>query len=545
MIFNNVNLLGYQHSNVFWGDKSLRYASLKKISIKGYILDLANDNGVESILTDAGQIISESKSFQNVILNGKNFGTGKVKSLSVDPGNWVRYTEYAAEIEIMAEEPIEGIDSKEFSGISLTGKRIFLLQSFSENFSLNFNDQNKILSGEHSLDITYDADGPNVDQVKLAQALAVELLKTIPDSDDIAEGNYILRPNYKVLNSETYDTVKKKCGFRRTFEYSTLNTDKDYSIVRNHNLSIDQNGVATVSEKCTIKAENDLPSLYQNALTGYNEQISGVFARCNSVFLEYKTKFSISRSLNQHFISKSAQINKYTGVISFDVLFDNDPKHANQKYSWEYTSNLERDENGVWKSSEEGSIKGIGKPGSTQKYDNAEVAWTDVKAGIEGRIAAFYADEATDKVSGGTLKLFSKTINRNQYGGSIGYGTTYTDDPTIKNNDPDYLTKISVEKTDTGLMPIVKTFIIPNNKYSLVHNRNLKQQGSFTVKINMEVGCLPSDFNGYTFLSRAQQIATSNKPGGNIGNDIYLESASFTSDEVEKVLSYQVVYKYS
>jgi hypothetical protein len=541
LLFNNVEVLGYDHQNNFFGERSLFYSSLRTISIRGYILDLTNDNGVKGVFTNTKEIIKLTQEFQEIIINSVNFGVGKVKSFSVDSGNWVRYTQYEATIEVLMEVPIADLNSKEFDGIDINNKSFNLIKSFSESFSLDFDTQNKVLGGEHSIDIEYDADNKNINLISLAQSLATELLKTIPSSSNIAEGNYTTRNNYKVLNSENYNTITGKCGFRRTFSYSTLNNNKNYSFVRTHSVEIDENGIATASENCSIKAEYDVPSLYENALAGYDEQVVGVYSRCNAVFQNYKTKFNIITDLNQQFISKSVQVNKFNGTINFTITFDNDPKKINSSYIWEYVSNLDRSENGVWSASENGSVKGNGKIGSNDKYDKAKIGWNAAKGGIFGRVTSFYNDEATNKI-GGTLKEINKTINRNKYEGFINYNFTYTDDPTVKDGSDAGIKKIDIEKTDTGLLPITKDFIIPNRTFALNQNRDLKKQGTYTVKVNMEVGCTVSTFNSWNYFTKAKNYA-GGTPG--LGNDEYLESINYSSNETDKTITYEATYKYS
>lgn len=541
LLFDNVEVLGYDHQNNFFGERSLFYSSLKTISIRGYILDLTNDNGVKGIFSDVQSIIAQTQEFQEIIINGENFGVGKVKSFSVDSGNWVRYTQYEATIEVLLEVPISNLSSKEFDGINLSGQSFNLIKSFSENFSLDFDTQNKILGGEHSIDIEYDADNKNIDLIKFAQSLATELLKTIPSNSNIAEGNYTTRNNYKVFNSENYNTITGKCGFKRNFSYNTLNTNKNYSFIRTHSVEINENGIAVTRENCAIKAEFDIPSLYKNAVAGYEEQIIGVYSRCDEVFQNYKTKFNIITDLNQQFISKSVQINKFNGTITFDVSFDNDPQKINSSYTWEYVSNLERNENGIWSASENGSIRGNGKIGSANRYDNAKNGWASIKNNISNRVSTFYDNEATNSI-GGVLQEISKTINRNSYEGSINYDFSYTDDPTIKDGSDAGIKKIDIERSDTGLLPITKDFIIPNATFALNQNKNLKKQGTYTIKINMEIGCIPDIFNSFDYFSKAKASA-GGAPG--IGNDEYLESINYSSNETEKTISYEATYKYS
>jgi hypothetical protein len=542
LLFNNVELLGYTHQNNFFGEKSLFYSSTRTVSIRGYVLDLANSNGVKGIFDSVNQLINQTKDFQDITINGQNFGRGKVKSFSVDSGNWVRLTQYQADVEVLLEVPIANINSKEFDGINISNRRFDLIKSFSENFSLNFDSQNRVLGGDHTIDIEYDANNENINLILLAQSLASELLKTIPSNPNIAEGNYLTRQKYKVINSENYNTITGKCGFKRSFSYSTINNNKNYSFIRTHSVEIGEDGIATATENCQIKAESDEPSLYENAVSGYEEQLSGVFSRTNTVFQSYKSKFNIITNLNQQFINKSIQANKFNGTITFTISFDNDPKKINSSYIWEYVNSLDRNENGVWNSNENGSVKGNGKIASDDKYRNAENGWSVAKNGLFGRVNSFYNSEATNKLPGGTLKEVSKNISRNKYEGVITYNYTYTDDPTIKDGSDAGIRKIDIEKSDTGLLPITKDFIIPNRTFTLNQNRNLKQQGTYKVKVNMEIGCINNAFNSFNYFTKAQQYA-----GGrpSLGNDEYLESINYSSDETEKTISYEATYKYS
>jgi hypothetical protein len=86
-LFNNVELLGYTHQNNFFGEKSLFYSSTRTVSIRGYVLDLASSNGVDGVFNGVNQLINQTKDFQDITINGQNFGRGKVKSFSVDAGS--------------------------------------------------------------------------------------------------------------------------------------------------------------------------------------------------------------------------------------------------------------------------------------------------------------------------------------------------------------------------------------------------------------------------------------------------------------------------
>ncbi len=544
MIFDNVSVLGYKHENKFFGEKSISYGCLKTFSIRGFVLDLTNTNGVNNILEDFLQIAQEAKTFQNVVVNGENFGVGKVKSLNIDSGNWVRTTEYTADIEVLTEIPLQNILSSDFSGLNLNNKNFYLLKSLSENFSVDFDTQQKVINGEHSIDIEYDANNANIDLIKLAQALATELLKTIPTS--LSEANYATRSYYKTINSENYNLTTGKAGFRKTFSYNNSNNiNQPYSVKRELSISLNNDGIAEVKESCEIKAESDVPSLYYNCLLGLDSQLPGVFTRVTNFFNQYKSKFQISRNLNSNFINKDIQINKFNGIITYDITYDNDPKKENALYRWENTKTIDRSEDGIWTATEDGSINGIGKQGSSIKFQNAETGWTTVKIGIFSRTQSFYNAYATNK-NGSGLKELSRKTTKAPYEGRVAYNFSYSDDPKIQISGD--VKKVEIELTDTGLQPILKNFIVPNNTYAIAQNRTLLQQGTFTISVKLSIGCISTIFNGLNYFNNAKSYAGFNKRSGFIPTDpfdVYLESVNFTSDEIEKTVSYEEVYKYS
>ena len=541
LLFNNVELLGYTHQNNFFGEKSFNYSATKTISLNGFTLNLVNSNSIQPVLSTITSIKNGSKDFINVTINNVNYGVGKITELSFDNDNWLSSSRFNATIVILDEVPLTNISSPEFTGLTLDSKKLNLIKSFSETFSLNFDTQNKVLGGEHSIEIEYDADNKNIDLIKLAQGLATDLLKSLPSN--LVEGNYTERTNYKLLHTENYSLIDGKCGFNKKFSYNTENVDKPYSLNITHSIELNESGIVTVSENCEIKAEYDKPSLYVNALQGYNDQLTGLQSRITSFFNLYKTKFGITENLNSYAIQRSTEINKFLGTINYNTSFDNDLKKKDPKYLYEYISTLDRNEQGIWNASENGFINGVGAPGTDDKYKNAEDAWVTIKGLILNRILSFYNAEATERLSGSNnLKELSKNTTREKYNGKISYNYLYTDDPTIKDGSDMGIKKINVEKSDTGLMPIIKNYIIPNTTYALLQNRDLKKQGSYTTKAVLEIGCIQNDFNGINYFDKAKTEAGG---FGAQGNDNYLESINFTSDEIEKTVTYEAVYKYS
>jgi hypothetical protein len=650
LILNNIEILSYNHQNNFLGEKSFHYSTTKTLSLKGYVLDLQNSVGIKDILVDINTIKNISENFQNVIINGINFGIGKITSLSFDQGNWVRSTQFNAEVEIYQTANLQNLVSKEFTptnyvisstagaspdllgykfyktnltnltrpiyydttntyalwsngstwritSISNVGigsavprfqlsvnqstpaigtylsqsgwsgsitlsidndytldfstDRFDLLKSFNETFNLDFDNNTKILGGTHSIEIEYTADNKDLNVIFLAQSLAIELLnKSIPRN--LSEYNYATRPegSYKILKNETYDVINGKCGFTKTFSYSTDNNFKPYSINRNLNIDINIDGIATVNENCGIKAENDNPSLYDNALIGLNEQITGAYIRCSGFFDAYKSKLGISGSLNLQMLQKNIRINKYDGTLEYNVNFNNDKKNK-QSYIFDYTSILDRDQGFIWTVSEQGSIIGNGQRNNNTKYISAESGWANIKTGIFTRSSGFWYDQTKEKASN-NLNPITQNISRLPFQGKITYNYKYTDDPTLRNDLGD-IKRIQIEYNDNAnagaskedFLPIFKEIIIPNNTYALIHNRSFRQQGTFSINAKADIVLTGQNsvFNGLLYFNDLKTQVRNNYVGGS--TDKYLESAEFSSDEVEQTITYSETYKYS
>lgn len=551
LVFNNVELLGYTHQNNFFGEKSFNYSATKTISLQGFVLDLQNTKGVEKIFNDVTEIKKLAQNFYQIVINNQNYGVGKITDLDFENGNWVKTIRFNATIEILSSVPLQDL-GPDFDALVLNNKNLNLIKSFSESFSIDFDVNNKILGGQHSLEIEYNANNQNINVISFAQSLAQELLKTLPTQ--LSEANYTARPSntFRFLNEESYDIINGKCGFNKNFSYALNNLNQPFSVKRNISIELNEEGIVSSIEECEIKAENNIPSLYECALIGFNQEITGVFARCQGIFNSYKNKFNISRNLNASPLEKNVKINKFDGIIGYTVVFDNDKRKENQKYTWENTLIIDRDANYIWTAREDGAIAGRGKSSfnvnENIKYQNAEEGWDFIKSNITTRLNSFWSQYAKNKASA-SLKILNNSITRSPYQGNITYNYTYTDDPTIRTDLGD-IKKLSIEITDDGsagslLPPIFKEFIIINENYTLVQNRDLKRQGSFGISITADIA-LENQFkifNGYEYFNQIKNIANSSYSGGDL--DKYIESVDYTSNEIEQNVSYNINFKYS
>ena len=537
MIFNNIKLLGYKRDNKFFGEKSVNYAAVTTITIKGYVLDLLNNNGINTTYTGIETIKLMGQNFQYISINNVSYGSGKIKSISSDPGPLVKSSEYTITLEVLQNLS----SSLLFNGINLQSFNPELIKNFNESFSIDFDNQSNVLGGKHSLEIQYDSPptSSSINLLDLAKSLARAFLNTLPTQ--VSSGNYTTRTDCIILNSESYDKISKKCSFSKSFSYPINNNTKGYSVSRETVASIDDNGIVSAKETSTIRGEN-IP-YYQKAYEGFGTEFAGAQSRCSAIFNSYKGVWSIKTPLNTNFIEKSVKYNKFDGSIEYTVVYNNDPKNKEEFYYWEYDLTIDRNEDWTWNISENGNIQGKGKL-PQNKYSNAQNGYSAKSSGALSRITSFWTSVAKNEKASASLKLITEKISKSKYQGKIGYGLTYTDDPKISLVEG--IRRKTIEVNDDGdsgksLPPGFKEFIIPNNKYAIIQNRGFKRQGTRTYNIKPEIGYSNplQVFNGYSFFQELKNLASYS------GNDSYIESIGYESDEIEKNVSLKITYKYS
>lgn len=568
MIFDKVRVLGYNHENKFLGDNGFVISSTRTVSISGYVLDLTNSSGVNSILKDSFALQKECAKMQDIVINGKFFGRGRAVSFSVATGNWVRTTEYSATFEVYTNVDIsQNILSREYDDIDLTQNylksNLRLIKNFSESFQIDFDSNSKNLNGSHSINIQYISDIGGTNQIQLAKALAGELLQST--SANIFEGYlYTYRTDFRKTASETYNLITNECNFNVSFSYKDDGTSDPYYVNRTHSISIDTTGIISVNESGEVIVETDTGSLGDILASALQSEVGYSGARCQSFFSTHAVKIGGSTSYDPLNINKELQkslvIDRITGRGNYNIDYDNDPKRTNDKYILTRVLEMEFGNEGVWTITESGSSTGVGPAGlGSEKYENAYLGWTIVEPGISGRILSFYNTYAKNK-TGSIPQYVKKNADFALYRGEITYTVQYSDDPKISDGSSDDGT-YEIVVSDTGFINIVNDYVVPNETYAIQQNLGLIKQGTQTVTVRMlsagssDDECLHKHstsstaiptFNGMSYFDKLRAKAVFQPSRAAAGyRDLYLESIDYSTDEVEKTADLTQTFKYS
>jgi hypothetical protein len=543
MNFSNVKVLSYEHKNNFWGDKAFRYGSTISISINGYILDLSNTSGVKDIFQSCKNLSDSLGAYQDIVIDNVNYGKGKITNVSFDSGNWVKVTEYTASIEIVGDGNLGSVNftDLDFSNqvINDIKSNIQYVEEFNESYSIDYSSDQDSVSGVHSIDLKISTlfSGDKIDFVKnLASALFSKTFSENLSKITYSKPSENLRKDFY---SENYDSISGACGFKRNFSYS--NDSSCFSRNRSISVNFGEDGITTVSESNTIKGECMNSSLFDSAESGFSSEISGVFSRCNAAFTTYQTQFGSVDPLINKEIERSVKRNRFTGEIEYIISFTNDKRRKNL-YTFEYVLDLSRSEDFIWSAVENGSVKGDGVMGSADRFNNALNGWNTEKAGINARVQSFYTSNAKIKPIPSVLNLINKNITHAPFEGLISYSYNYTDDSTLDMSSA--IRRKSINITDSKATRIHNDFLIPGGvvKYAIAQAANQSKQGEREVAGSLEISSSTLPFKGNDYFQECVNLASSNK---GTGTDLYLESFSFSSDEIEQNVEFNGKYKYS
>ncbi len=76
--------------------------------------------GLKRYLTMTVEITKLAKNFYNIVINNQNYGVGKLTLWVFDDGNWVKTTRFNAEIQILAEVPLQNLGPDFLKIVSLS-----------------------------------------------------------------------------------------------------------------------------------------------------------------------------------------------------------------------------------------------------------------------------------------------------------------------------------------------------------------------------------------------------------------------------------------
>jgi hypothetical protein len=507
--FDNVTLLSYSHSPSFFGF-GLRYKVQKTFSIEGVLVDLSNTDGLTGTWTKAELLNLSAKDYEDIIINGKSFGKGKVRSISFAAGNHVQQQKYSLNIEAYSTGDLSLSLPPEYDGLDFS--TIACVDSFNDSLSFT-RDESKDQAYQHSLNIRFNRNIASLTQnpTDLAKALAINFFSNTNLSSFIGDFDGLVVNKY---HTETYNAVDFSCSISETWKIPNASAG-DYSISFFHTLTLSEKGIVSASEKGSITA---LATPRQaSAALGFATEATDalVYGRVNSIYANYN--WSIL-PLHEIVISSEVSDNKFEGKIEYTKTFTNDPK-VFEYAIWDKTLSFSRSEQNYITVSERGSVRGIGRP-LVNKFERAKDFYnSSVLSGIAARALAFY------NYCGGTnaasLVVDKVGYSEAKYAGAIDYERSWTDNRQ-------YIMAADIKKQEVSVsteypVHLTSVFNIFNEK-QLIQPQNTSTVGNRSIEIKLQ-GARSTTLAQYVAAAKAIIVANSYHL---IGTDPIISSANYS-----------------
>ncbi|MEI6297252.1 MAG: hypothetical protein WCO84_06485 [bacterium] len=472
MIFNNSELLSYDHQSIFFGGDVIRYRTNKNLEVQGYLLNLTNSSGVSGILTGISALESLANDWDLMIINGYSFGSGRINNISF-PNNDasesdVRKKKYSISLEIQETGSLNNLPTNDsYAGINFNNYKF--VESLTETLSLTRNFEKDVYV--HDI-----AAGVSTSNVTGSLNLAKQIARNLFESNNFVSylGNYYGISGTKSIYEESYDKIKGTCSFNQTTEYYA-NQSGNYSINKEYSYKREQDGVVTVSEKGMIKTKVEP---YIDILsTAYQYEWPFAAQNCQDVFNAYAEPNVYP--LNKTAITNGVTLSRYEKLLSYEQVYSNNLS-INSGYFWEYSNDSSIDERGEVNTKEQGSVVGRGHRVDI-RYNNALAAFPIVKSLIVSRnLDVFNRYNTFAALPYANFVLTKTQETYHQHVGDITYNYNFSNDVSLVTGDP-YIIKSQVTFSKQEQLPLTNKFNVFNygeieqsTKNFIVSKQNVK-----------------------------------------------------------------------
>lgn len=486
--FAHADLLSYEYRSEFLGENNIRFKNTQNLSVQGNVLDLSASSGISGLVSGINALETSAVDWSEIILNGVNFGSGVISSISFDENTDVKKQRYTVDLQIFESGDIHNLPTGSlYSGINYNNYRY--ISELSEQIDFTNNFDTKVYN--HSIDI-----GILTSNSGLSMQIAKEVAANLFNANNILNvlGQYNTLSNKKQIYSEDYDQINIRCKFDKEITLYKYDSGQ-YTINKNYSYQRGEDGVIVVSEKGDILA---LEQPYLDVLSNaYQEQIPFSFGNCLDVFNSYKNEDSYN--LKEQPITKGISTNTFSRTLNYEFTYSNN-LNINSGFFWEYTHDCSLEDNGLIQSKEDGNIIGWGLI-VPQKFASAKSGYNSIKNQIQNRTEESYNRFKSFNSDFTNTNIF--LINKNEkYSVSLGqlsYSYSY-------NNDQNMLTGISnlikaqVVENEGFRVPISQAFNIPNvGEIEQVSAADQVAQKSIDVTINGNRNATLNDYLGYLY----------------------------------------------
>lgn len=516
--FQNVSLLDYDQSSRFWG-QAFNYQNQKSLSLQGEITELSNQEGVSGILRQIDEFYSGDNDYQDIIINGHNFGNGRITNVNFEQGNDVRVKKYTIGITCYETGNLFNLSGSHYENLNEDLYSPYsLIENLSESVSYNLDGQT--IGYSHDVDLKFYSGIAANNPISMAKTLAKKLMEINSPLDFLLSGynTDIGRRLYK----ESYDVISNQCSFSETYSRDKNNSGVIYNITNSFSRGEDGNSIVAEAGIIELFSGELKPANFNLLSYEIDELVNDSFSRCNSFFSNYSGENTYELYTGYSSFEKS--LNIFSNKGSYSISYTNNPAQLSG-FGWSYTHDLSKQGN-FYNVTENGNIVGYGTP-RYEGNSKAEAGYLKISPSIYSRIYNFYSGELSPGLFG--LNRITEQKSSSYSNGTITYQQVFTDNPNFSTSGVNITTeKVTIEDS----LPILLTSkynifnakeIVQSSNNSTLGNRsvNLELVGNNNVKLD--------DFRDYAKIKLNENIPS--------GIDTFLNSITYEYNPFSKNFS--------
>jgi len=512
---SNASILSYNQTSQFFGE-SFRYQNQKSLTVEGVVRDVGNTEGVSGIQSGINDLFSTDEDYSSVIINGYDFGQGKITSINFSEGNDVRLKSYSASIICYETGNLFNLSGAYYSGIApSSGNRYDLIDNLSEVFSYNRDGETYGYTHNVSLKLN-SGNGLLISPIDLAKSFAASLIASnVPLGELSFEENQDI--GFKIYN-ESYNIITNQCSFTET--YTRPKNTSGFLFTRTNSFNLGSDGIAVVGENGSVKnISGNLNMVNFNKLPQLVDSIvSGSYSRCNELFTDYSDIGA--HPLYTGYLSYSQSLNHFANTAEYNISYTNDPSQISG-CSWSFTNEIEKDGR-YYNVRENGNIVGHGVP-QNDGYFRAKNFYQGVRENVFARNYGVYTGYVGVPL---TLKRVGENSTSSQFDGSVQYGFTFSDNP-VHNDGVSGVKTREINATDSIPTRLLNKFEI-YNVAEIVQPQDNSTLGNRSLSIDFS---LTKDHSYQVVKEYARATANEYIP---TGQDVFVNSLQYNYSPVEK-----------
>ncbi len=411
LVFTNVKLLQYSHTPVLF-EAGLRYRIEKKFTITGHLSHNAYAGSAPMFALEQ-QILLGATDYEDIILNGISFGSGKIDNISFAGGTMAHAEDYTYSITCYEDGDLFNATSGVYQGLTFASAKD--IEELTETFDFEESDTGE-KTYNHAISVRYTNYSSVAAGIALAKALAAVFFNATSGLGAFLN-SYANIGAAKKVYTENYNLVNCSASFTETAVIPPNNAGV-YAYSLSYSLQLDEEGFVGITETCQIRGLSS--PKFAGAAVGLTALTPGSFTRSQDVYANYG--FSSATLFSQP-VNRNVTLDKFTGTITLVTEYSNNPKYQTNAI-WEYTIEIVQDQDGYYTITESGTITGYGQP-LLSKFQSANDFYsTTVNPNAIVRATALYTS-----VSGRTLGLIQikSSVTQNVNAGTIGYSIAHTD----------------------------------------------------------------------------------------------------------------------